>query len=187
MLRKIREYYAKKRILKLLSDNERKGFVEIKSTQSILLLINSNQYKLGTELDKLSKLIKSAFPKLSHFNIIAYTSVKEKLYTPELKAFHDKNENFLLNTRRLGFAYKLPKLALQKIENEAKYDVIMHFDRQQDVFAQRILASIKSEFNIGYQNDANIELYDFMIKSDIGLEALGKEIIRYIQLINDES
>lgn len=171
----------------MLIDNERQGYIQVKSTKNILLIINTNEFKIGNELEKLKLAISKAFSNLQILNVLAYTNLKTKHYTPEINAFAKSTNAMLLNTKELGFAYRLPKGLSKDLQENPKYDVIIHFDRSQDVFSQRILTSIASDFNIGYQKNENIELYDFMIKSELGLEALGKEIIRYIQLIDDES
>ncbi len=187
MLRRLKDYFANKRILKAIDNNQRNGFVNLSQVKSLCLIINAEEYDLGKGLDNLLALIKSDIPSVNNLDIIAYTALKEKNFTPRILGFQKRKNAYLLQNKHFGFSYSLRHPKLKEILVQKKFDAMIVFNKSNHLGIKRLVSEIVSEFNVGYHSNENIEVFDFMMKSDLKIHSFGKEILRYLKLIDDKS
>jgi hypothetical protein len=187
LLRRLKDYFANKRILKAVESHQRNGFVNLSQVKSLCLIINAEEYDVGKGLDNLLALVKTDIPSVSDVVIIAYTAQKEKHFTPRILEFQKLKNAYLLQNKHFGFSYSLRHQKLKEILSKKKFDAMIVFNKSNHLGIKRMVSEIASQFNVGYHSNENLEVFDFMMKSDLKIHAFGKEILRYLKLIDDKS
>jgi hypothetical protein len=187
LLKRIKKYFAAKRIQKAIDANLRNGYVKLSEVKSLCLVINSEEYDIGKGLDSLLALIKAEIPSVSRLDIIAYTAQKEKKFTPKILAFQKRKGVHLVQNKHFGFSYSLRHPKLKELLPKKKFDALIVFNKSEHLGIKRLVSEIVSKFNVGYHSESNLEIFDFMMKSDLKILAFGKEIVRYLKLIDDKS
>ena len=187
MLKRIKNYFASKRIQKAIDGSNRNGFVQLSQVKTLCLVINAEEYDVSKGLDALLALIKAEIPSVLRLDIIAYTAQKEKRFTPTILAFQKRKGVHLLQNKHFGFAYSLRHPKLKEVLPNKKYDALIVFNKSNHLGIKRLVSEVNSKFNVGYHREENLDVFDFMMKSDLKIQALGKEILRYLKLIDDKS
>lgn len=187
MLKRIKNYFASKRIQKAIDGSNRNGFVQLSQVKTLCLVINAEEYDVSKGLDNLLSLIKSEIPSVARLDIIAYTAQKEKKFTPRILGFQKRKGVYLLQNKHFGFAYSIRHPRLKELLPKKKFDALIVFNKSNHLGIKRLICEVQSKFNVGYHREENLEILDFMMKSDLKIHAFGKEILRYLKLIDDKS
>lgn len=187
MLTRIKKYFGKKRIQKALLENQRDGFVKLSEVKSLCLIINAEEYDVGKGLDSLLTTLKLEIPSITKLDIIAFTDQKDKKFTPTILGFQKRKNAVLLQNKHFGFSYSIRHPKLKELLPKKKFDALISFNKSGHLGIRRLVCESVSKFKVGYHNDENLEVFDFMMKTDLAIDAFGKEILRYLKLIDDKS
>lgn len=187
MINRIRKYFADKRIVKALIANQRNGYIKLSHMPNVCLLVNADEYSLGKNLKAFTEHLKKEVPSVKRIDVIAYTSKKEKKFTPELVHFLKEKTAYLLQNKSFGLSYNIRQGDVKTLVDKQEYDALIVFNKSNHLGLRRFIVDLKSQFNVGYHSDGNIEIFDFMMKSELNISEFGSEIIRYLKLIDDKS
>lgn len=187
MINRIRKYFTDKRIEKALISNQRNGFIKLSQLPNVCLLVNADEYSLGKNLKAFIEHLRKEIPSVKQIDVLAFTSKTEKKFTPELLSYQKEKPAYLLQNKSFGLSYNLRHKEIKTLVENQKYDALIVFNKSNHLGLKRFIVDMNSQFNIGYHSEENVEIFDFMMKSELNISEFGREIIRYLKLIDDKS